>query len=83
MQRRVSFLCLVLNEESPGLVRELGSIREHKSRQISEQGRYEKGFLMKYCTLHKQTHDGVSGKAKRVRMLVCGSRSRGCTHINA
>lgn len=80
MQRRVSFLCLVLNGESPGLVRELGSVREQKLCQISEQGRYEKGFLMKYCTLG---HDGVSGKTKRVRMLPCGSRSRGCTHINA
>lgn len=35
---------------------------------------------MKYCTLG---HDGVSGKAKRVRMLLCGSTSHGCTHINA
>lgn len=79
IQRRVSFLCLVLDEEKPGLVRELCSGREQKSWQISEQGSYEKGFLVKYCTLG---HDGVSGKAKRGRLLLCGNTSCGCTHVN-
>lgn len=53
MQGRESSMCLVLNEESPGLVRELSSIREQKSCRISEQGRYGEGFS------HEISHLGV------------------------